>query len=275
MNQDIELGIVDIRKIISEINRLYHYDFKDYALTSFRRRIENFMNTHNFKDVDYFISRLNEDRKFFDTLLEKISVGNTEMFRDPSLWRLVKEEILPALWKNSTHVKIWIPNNVSGDELFTLLIIIRESGLDDNYEIIASSICDKHIEEIQSGYFNPRKLQISNDNYSRFNSTNEFFDYYTLKDNIPYRDISLLKNVKFNKQNIIFDETPDMLNLVIYRNQMIYLNQTLQDRVTKKIHDCLRNNGFLIIGDKENIPTYFKGFVNVSKTEKIFKKKNI
>lgn len=270
-----ELGIVDIRSIIKLLDDVYNYDFKNHALTFFKRRVENFIKTQNLKDTEGFIQKIEKDRSFFEVFLKDICVETTEMFRDPSLWRLLKEDILPKNIVNNPNYKIWIPEVSSGEELFSLAIVLKKLRLLDKVQIIASSISDINLERIKAGIFDPKKIEVNDANFSRVFTDNSLSDYYTLKEDGAYWDISLIENVKLIKQNIIFDDYPKGIKMIIFRNQMIYCNQILQERYLKIMHYSLVPSGHLLIGNNEKIDYWNsdKDFVLISDTESIYKKK--
>lgn len=275
MNTGIELGIVDTRNIIKAIHEKHGYDFSDYALTSFKRRLERLIETQGLKNAEFLIEKIEKDNQFIETFLHEINVGATEMFRDPALWRVLKEEVLVKLSRQYEKPTVWIPNCVSGDELFSLLIILKELNMLEKFDITASVICQKTMDKIHSGIFDERKIQLSEDNFKRIETEAELSDYYSYEKIGCVRDISLIKNVNFIKQNIIFDELPSNCNLVLYRNSMIFYNQTLHDKMVKRIYEAVSSSGFLVIGIKEIIPGYFKGFSLINESERIYKKRNI
>ena len=122
-----ELGIVDIREIIKNILSKYGYDFSEFALTSFKHRLEKLIIKNNLSGVDGLLKKLKNNKEFFDIFLHEISVPSTEMFRDPSLWRWLRDELFANInEKNLTRFKIWFPNSVSGGELYSLAILLRE-----------------------------------------------------------------------------------------------------------------------------------------------------
>jgi chemotaxis protein methyltransferase CheR len=272
-----ELGIVDTRNIISAIIEKYNYDFSDYALISFKRRLERIIDNYNLKYPDVLVSKLTENDSFFDTFLFQLSVPSTEMFRDPSLWRILRDDLIPNIYRESgSGFKIWLPNSVSGDELFSLAIMLHEMGLLEKVQIIVSSLSETGIETIKSGIFQNYKLEISNDNYIRANGKNELSNYFTsTKDNNIKRDVSLIKNVVFFKQNVFLEPAPQNVKIVMFRNKMIYFNQTLQGRVLKTLYHVMATGSYLVVGTKESLNPYYGSseFISVSKTESIYKAK--
>jgi chemotaxis protein methyltransferase CheR len=164
---------------------------------------------------------------------------------------------------------------VSGDELFSLTILLSEIGLLDKVEILVSCLSNKSIEIIKSGIFQNGKFDISRDNYIRANGKYELSNYILTKDVSLIRDTKLIQNVTFFKQNVFLDPVPQSIKLVLFRNKMIYLNQTLQGRILKTLHNVLSSGGFLMIGTKESLNTHYGStdFISINQTESIYKPK--
>ena len=270
-----ELGIVDTRNIIKTLEDVYNYDFKNYALTFFKRRVERVILNYNLKDVEGFIRKIETDKDFFEIFLQEMCVDNTEMFRDPSLWRVLKEEIFPQNIQNTVNFKIWFPEVSSGEELYSTAIILRKLNLHKNVQLIASSISELDIEKTKKGIFDPKKTEVNDTNFNRIFSEGELSAFYTIENDKAIWDTSLIENTKFIKQNIIFDDYPKGIKLILFRNQMIYYNQILQERFIKIMYNCLVPGGHLIIGNNEKIEYWNsdKDYTLINNSESIYKKK--
>jgi chemotaxis protein methyltransferase CheR len=269
----IEIGIVETRNIINLIIEKYNYDFSDFALTSFKRRIERYIEQKNLKHPDILINRLMTNNNLIDDFIDEIMVPSSEMFRDPSLWRVLRDETIDSIYREAgTGFKIWLPCSVSGDELFSLTIMLSEMGMLNKVQIFVSCLSDKSIETIKSGKFPENKLEISVDNYVRSNGKFDLYKYY---DNQLVRDLSLIKDVTFFKQNTFMEPAPQGVKLVLFRNKMIYFNQTLQTRVLKTIYNSVTVGGFLVVGTKESL-NYLYGnneFSLINTMESIYKRR--
>ena len=270
---DFEIGILDFRNIIKVIKETYDYDFSDYALISLKRRFELVIQLHNIKDTDSLITKLHEDKSFFQSFLQEIAIESTEMFRDPSLWRYLRDELLPIMIKEVSKPKIWIPLCVSGDELFTLVILLKEQGWLNLVEIVTSCMNDLIIDHIKSGLFRNYKIEVSEDNYGRYQGKAKLSNYYRISNDQAIRDSSLIKNVNFVKQNINFDNSPRDIKLILCRNQLIYFTQNLHDKTLKIFSDSLIAGGYLILGVKEQTghmgASYFR---LVNEAESVYRK---
>lgn len=271
-----EIGIVETRNVIKSILDTYNYDFRDYALTSFKRRLEQIIMNNGFKDADGLINRLTNNKDYFDVFLHEITPETTEMFRDPSLWRTIRDEIIPDLMKGGpTRPKLWVAAFDSGEELYSLAIILKELGLLSEVQLYASAISDKTIDKIKSGRIDAKELEVNEANYLRFIGKRSFSDYYKTENGQAILDSSLIHGVNFIKLNTIYDNAPGGIKLVLFRNQMIYCNQILQDKVLYQITNSVVPGGYLAIGVKEtleNTNTSNK-FTVFNDLDKIYKKK--
>lgn len=272
-----ELGIVDTRNLINLINEKYALDFTDYALTSFKRRLEKIIDQNNLKHPEILYNRLTDNADFFDEFIDSLTVPSTEMFRDPSLWRVMRDELIRNIYRESgANFKIWLPNSVSGDELFSLAILLSEMGLLDKVNILVSSLSNKSIQTIRSGEFSSEKMEISTDNYTRSNGKGTLSDYIIYSNGKIIRDVSLIRNVTFFRQDTSLQPIPQGVKLILFRNKMIYFNQSLQTRVIKNLYQTGANGCYLIIGIKEAINGTFGGneFTVINNVESIYKRRN-
>ncbi|MFN2126337.1 MAG: CheR family methyltransferase, partial [Anaerolineales bacterium] len=233
----VELGIVDIREIIRLINSIYGFDFSNYSLTSFKYRLENVIAKNNLNSPESLFRKLSDQPEFFDKFLHQISVPSSEMFRDPSVWRWLREVYFPSLdEKHLLNFKIWLPYCVSGGELYTLAIVLNEINLLDKVKIYATSFSDESIELIKSGEYPYKKIEISSENYRRFQGENEFTNYYKEEKYRVRREIELIKDVEFIKDDINFGNAPKNIKLILLRNVMIYFNPSFQERFIENLH---------------------------------------
>ncbi|MBN2482315.1 MAG: hypothetical protein JXB19_11270 [Bacteroidales bacterium] len=267
-----ELGIIHIKEIERTIKSMHEYDFSGYAMTSFKYRLERLMMKYNIQEPEHLIKKIQDEPDFFDNFLFDISIPSTEMFRDPSLWRWLREEYFTeSIGKNPGKFKIWLPLCVSGGELYSLAILLSELELLEQVQIIATSISATSIDIIKTGQYDLKKIAVSEENYNRANGIKELSTYYTIDRYYAYLDTSLIKNVEFNKVNIIFDHSPQNVKLILFRNSLIYYNPSLQESILGLLHSSLSAGGHLIVGIKEI--NSFRDFEIVNEAESVYKKK--
>jgi chemotaxis protein methyltransferase CheR len=270
-----EIGIVETRNVIKAILDTYGYDFRDYALTSFKRRLEGIIMNNGFKDAEGLINRLTSNKEYFENFLNDITPETTEMFRDPSLWRTFRDEIIPDLVKGSTKPKLWVAAFDSGEELYSLAIVLKESGLLPDVQLYASVISEKVIDKIKSGRIDAKGLEVNDANYLRFNAKGSFSHYYKLDGGQTVLDTSLIHGVNFIKLNTVYDNVPGGIKLILFRNQMIYYNQLLQDKVLYQLTNSVVPGGYLALGVKETLENTNASnkFTVFNDLDKIYKKK--
>jgi len=271
-----ELGIVDIREINKTIQNKYGFDFTIFALTSLKLRLERFMLHNNINNVDQLIRKLENNDDFLDNFLFELTIPSTEMFRDPSLWRWLRDDFFPReIEKSNNKFKIWFPNCVSGGELYSLTILLKEINMLDKVQIIASTLTNRSQENIKEGKYDLKKIEISTENYKRFQGKYNLNNYYRLERYHAFFDKALLENVEFIKQNLYFDNFPENIKLIIFRNNFIYFTLKFQEEVQNKLIKSLSPGGYLILGIKEKIiNTYSQNdFELINPNENVFRKK--
>lgn len=269
-----DLGILDIRSIIGCLEKLYTFDFKNLALTSFKRQLERVIDDNMLRNADELIRKLETDKTFLDNFLFGITIKGTELFRDPSVWRFVQSKMVEKISNSTSEFKIWFSGNCLGEELYSFLILLKQAGLNRKVKIYVSVLSDKGIDSIKAKILDIQQYELSFANYERILTTKPLLDYFT-SENDRMLDPDLLTNVEFIKENSIFDNSPTDVDLVFLRNQMIYFNQILQDKFLKAVYNSLKVGGELIIGSSESLENTLvvNDFIRDSSGENIFKKK--
>ena len=272
-----DIGIVDTKKIISAISETYSIDLSSLALTAFKRRVLKVMNDHNYSSIVDFIHRLETDPRLFEKYLSEGLVDTTEMFRDPSFWRDLRDLHLPELYKTFGTIKVHIPGVSSGDEVFSFMILLKEAGFLNKTKVLVSSLSQLRLDSIRAGaMYDIRKMENSEANHKRFSGSFELSDYYKVENNKAVMNVDLLEGVEFKKYSYLLDEAITGQHLILYRNRMIYLNATLQDKIGQKLFDSIVAGGILCIGAKESIEVapFSKKLTCLNPVEKIFKKRS-
>lgn len=269
-----KIGISEYREIIVALQQRYNYNFSDYALTSLKRRIEKVYNQYNFTDIEDFLTKLTSDEDFYETFLKEIFVPTTEMFRDPQLWIELKEKIFIKS-KFKGDFKIWVPEFTTDDEIFSLLITLKETECLIQSKITATSWSKKNIEKLPLGVVDLKKMEANSANYTRQEGDFQLSKYFDIEEKRAVFDNVLLSNVTIKKYNIIDEELfANDFNLVLFRNKILYYNLQLQNKIIEKLYNSLSMGGYLIIGINESMESspFQNKFLAVSKTENIFKK---
>lgn len=270
-----QLGIIDFRNIVSTLKEVYNLDFSNFAFTSFKRRLEKVIKQNNLGGATDLVVKIRDDANFYQYFLQDISVEETEMFRDPALWRELRNEILSRIQANGGEMKIWVSCFTTGEELYSLAILLRELNIEKKVKIIATSISKNNIKQVKSGVYNLKKMETNIANYKRYKGQFQLTDFYDVVNHEAIMKKELLENVEFQEHNLFKDPAPNRIKMVLYRNKMIYFNKRLQSDTLRKLYDSLLPGGYLVIGIKEMIDASSnidKKFILVNESESIYKK---
>lgn len=271
-----EIGIVDTRSILKLVLEKSGWDFGEYSITFLKRRLEYYLDMQGFQNAETLKRKLEFDKGFLDSFLVDFIPSTTEMFRDPSLWRCLKESILPEIKNSTTPPKIWVASFDSGEELYTLAIALKELNLLGKVKIFASEYSAEVTKRIKEGVIDAKKMEINEANYQRFQGKTTFESYFkTSKEGVLHVVSELVKDVTFVSQNASFTNVVSGCRLILFRNQLIYMNISLEEKVVIRMRDSLIAGGFLVVGIKENLEhlSAGSGFININSTEKIYKRK--
>ncbi|MEM9856247.1 MAG: protein-glutamate O-methyltransferase CheR [Bacteroidota bacterium] len=267
-----DVDIADLRRITELVKTKHGYDFTNYAMSSFKRRIVRILEMHNL-NIDSLLAKL-QHRAFAEEFLNEITVNVTEMFRDPSFWRVLRDDIIPAILLNHQKIRIWHAGCSSGEEVFSMVILLKEMNLLNNAQIIATDLDTNILDRAKKGEYTLKNMELNEKNYIRFQGTGSLKDYYKDINNKAVLDKTLVAGVSWRNHDLVKGAIFNKFDLVLCRNVMIYFNQTLQNEVLKKFHESLFKYGYLAIGSKESLIwcDIANKFIVVNNEEKIYKK---
>jgi len=267
------LGISDMKTLFQCINSVYQLDFSNYALSSLKSRIEDFMHGYHYSSIDDVIVKIEDDKNFFQLLLKKILVDSTEMFRDPEFWNFIKINILSRL-HTQNEFKIWIPECNSGEELYTMQIIINQEKLQHKTKVCTTTLSPLNVERINKASIELKKMEVNSANFERYQEQGKLEEYFINKANTLKLNPELLENVEIINHNLFTDKAPGIFDLIIFRNKMLYYNPTLKIEALKILNSSLKPGGHIAVGIKESFdyPGWEQDFVVVSASERILKK---
>lgn len=271
--QEIDIDIQDIRKLVNAVKTKYGFDFGEYALSSFKRRLVRVLDLYKFKDMTELINKVSFDKVFYEKFLKEITVNTTEMFRDPSMWKKFRESVIPELAKLPS-IRIWHSACSSGEEVYSMAILMKEAGLLDKTKFLASDINEDVIATARSGKYPVRNMPLHSDNYDKSGGPKKLTDYYKVIGDYAYMDLSLLHNVQFKKFDLVLGQQDMKFDLILCRNVLIYFNLPLQDKIVGMFSSVMPIGGFLAVGSKETI-AWCKSVTNYSTfsfEEKIYRK---
>jgi chemotaxis protein methyltransferase CheR len=270
-----EIEISQLRALTDLIKQRYDYDFGNYAMSSFRRRIQRIIELYKFASFDALLEKLKvSDAKFFQEFLSEITVNVTEMFRDPTFWVELRENILPTMLTDNKTISIWHAGCSSGEEVYSMAITLKEMNLLDRARMVATDIDNSILAKARDGVYSAKNMEVNQKNYERAKGLYSLDTYYKEQGGKAYLDKTLVKDVSFREHNLVAEVSFAKFDLILCRNVMIYFNQTLQNQVLKVFHESLYKNSFLAIGSKESLIwcEIANKFLVVNNEEKIYKK---
>jgi chemotaxis protein methyltransferase CheR len=243
-------------------------------MSSFKRRIKRLLDLYKFKNVDKLISVLETNSDFFEEFISEITVNVTEMFRDPTFWKILKEQILPNILLQHDKINIWHAGCSSGEEVYSMAITLQEMGILDKTKLVATDLDTAIIKKAQNGVYSMKSMELNRKNYARYGGVHALDDYFKELNGEALMDKSLMQNVSFRRHDLVQGAVFSKFDLVLCRNVMIYFNQALQNIVLNKLHEGLFKYGYLAIGSKESLIwcEIANKFIVVNNEEKIYKK---
>lgn len=264
---------IELRMLVEAVYLKYNYDFRDYTGASQKRRVLVAMREMECATVSELQSRVLHEPNGFAQLLQYLTIPVTEMFRDPDYFLAVREQVAPFL-KTYPSLKIWVAGCSTGEEVYSLAILLKEEGLLERSIIYATDINPESLEAARRGVFPLERMRLYTENYQKSGGKAAFSDYYTAAYGGALFERSLMENVTFADHSLSTDSVFSETHFVSCRNVLIYFNRRLQDRVFGLFHDSLCHRGFLGLGSKESIDfsSYAERFEPLARRERLFRK---
>ena len=263
----------ELRKLLESIHSVYGYDFTQYAETSVKRRCDHFMTARKINSIEALGKILLGDDRLFEEFIQEISVTVTEMFRDPFFYKSLRENVMKRL-ATYPFIKIWLAGCATGEEAYSLAILLKEEGMLERSIVYATDINQNSLHLAKTGIYPLQYMKNYTSNYQKSEGTKSFSDYYVANYDSAIFDKSLKQNMVFSSHNLACDTSFNEFHLIICRNVLIYFNQQLQNKVINLFYESLCSFGFLGLGNKESLLFSDKreNFSEIDKKERIFMK---
>lgn len=265
---------IEQRLLIDAIYYQYHFDFRGYAQASLKRRLQAALIHFGCKTVSQLQDRVLHDRETFPALLEYLTVQVSEMFRDPSYFRSLREQVVPLL-RTYPSLKIWVAGCSAGEEAYSLAILLREEGLLDRTLIYATDINPAALKKAEAGVYDIARMPASTENHARSGAQSSLSDHYSAAYGRVVFDKSLRRHMVFSDHSLATDSVFSEVQLVSCRNVLIYFDRELQDRALGLFKDALCRKGFLGLGSKESLlfSSHASSFEDFVLKDRIYQKK--
>jgi len=274
MNEKSKIQDIEVQLLLEAIWLRYGYDYRNYAKAHIKRRILHRLSISGINTISELQAKILYDPLFFENIVHDFSINVTEIFRDPSFYLTVRKEVVPIL-KTYPFIKIWHAGCSSGQEVYSMAILLKEEEIYSKAQIYATDINKVMIEKAKQGIYPIDLMKDYTANYQKTGGQHSFAEYYTAKYDSVIFNQSLKKQIIFADHNLVTDSVFGEMNMIVCRNVLIYFNRELQNRVIKLFYDSLVPGGFLCLGSKESLrfSDFFDRFESLVKGEKIYKKK--
>ncbi|MBI1328098.1 MAG: protein-glutamate O-methyltransferase CheR [Alphaproteobacteria bacterium] len=266
--EDIELTL-----LLEAIYRKYHYDFRDYAMASIKRRLKQACAYFECETYSQLQDLILHDESVFPRMLSYLTVQVSEMFRDPSYFLALREKVLPHL-HTYPSLKVWIAGCSTGEELYSLAILFREEGLEDRTMFYATDINTEALKKAEAGVFAMDRIPLFTENHRKSGGKTSLSDYYTAAYGAAVFDKTLRQKTVFSDHSLVSDAVFAEMHFISCRNVLIYFSRELQNRAFHLFTESLAHRGFLGLGSKENInfSKYRDAFQDFSRVDRIYQK---
>ncbi|HEY0916208.1 MAG TPA: CheR family methyltransferase [Solimonas sp.] len=270
-NFDIELQL-----LVDAIYLKYHYDFRGYAQASLKRRLTTAMSRFDCSTLSQLQDRVLHDPSVFQPLLDYLTVQVSDLFRDPAYFLALREKVVPLL-RTYPSLRLWVAGCSTGEEVYSLAILLREEGLLDRSLIYATDINTQALQMAQAGVYDIDRLPGFTENHRRAGGRTSLSDYYSAAYGKAVFDKSLRKQIVFSDHSLATDSVFAEMHLVSCRNVLIYFNRDLQDRAVGLFREALCRKGFLGIGAKESLrfSSHAEAFADYALADRIYQKKDL
>ncbi len=265
---------IEIQLLLEALYQRYHYDFRNYARASIKRRILQARGQMGFPSISAMQADLLHDGSMLPRLLDYLTVQVSEMFRDPSYFRALREKVLPHL-RTYPSLKVWIAGCSSGEELYSLAILFREEGLDERTMFYATDINPLALRAAEAGIYSIDRLRKFTENHQKSGPRSSLSDYYTADYGRAVFDKTLRRRVVFSDHSLVTDAVFGEMHLISCRNVLIYFDRSMQDRAIGLFRDSLARKGFLGLGSKESLrfSGHADAFAEFDRDEKIYQRR--
>jgi chemotaxis protein methyltransferase CheR len=271
--RDEELETIELQLLTEAVFRRYGLDFRNYAVASLRRRVQLAMHEEGVVTISALTDRLLHDPPAMERLLLRLSINVTSMFRDPGFFLALRDRVVAHL-RSYPFVRIWHAGCATGEEVYSMAILLQEEGIYDRCRIYATDFNEVALQRARDGIVALDTMQEHSTNYLRAGGHGSLSDYYTANYGHAIFRQSLRKNVIFSQHNLVTDGSFNEFNLILCRNVMIYFNEHLQNRVHKLLWASLRRYGVLGLGKKETLRAtpHQHDYEIIDESERIFRR---
>lgn len=268
-----ELEKLEIKLLLDGVYAWYGYDYRNYAYSSIRRRVWHRIHAEKLSSVTGLLEKILHDPACFRRLMADFSINVTEMFRDPLFFLNFREQVVPML-RTYPSIRIWLAGCSTGEEVYSMAILLQEEGIYDKTKIYATDINADVLKVAKSGKYSLNQMRKYTNNYFQAGGKKAFSDYYSVDGEGVTFNKELKKNIVFAQHNLVTDKSFNEFHVILCRNVLIYFDKSLQERVHRLFYESLGSLGVLGLGDKEALgyTDIANCYEELSYNQKLYKK---
>ncbi len=243
---------IEIEAFVTSVRRRWGYDFAGYSAPSLRRRLRRAVDLEGLESISQLQGRVLQDRAALERFVGHLSVGYTSMFRDPEVYARIREQLVPVL-RTWPFIRIWHAGCSTGEEVYSLAILLEEEGLYDRCRIYATDLSEVLLERARRGVFPLRVMKEYTQQYLRSGGQGDFSRWYAADARSAVFDPSLRRNIVFSAHNLVSDGVFNQFHFIMCRNVLIYFSAPPRDQVHRLLAASLERFGYLCLGTKEAV----------------------
>ncbi|MDQ1569011.1 MAG: chemotaxis protein methyltransferase CheR [Actinomycetota bacterium] len=269
----VEVEALEVDLVLEGIYRGYGLDFRNYARESVRRRLLRRAQGEGVASISALQERVLHDPRCMARLLADLSVNVTSMFRDPAFYQTFRARVVPQL-ATYPFIRIWSAGCSTGEEAYSIAIVMREAGLYERTRIYATDINGDVLEHARRGEFTIEKMKDYTANYIAAGGSRSFSEYYTAGSDTVRFDPTLADNMVFARHNLVSDRSFNEFNVILCRNVLIYFAPSLQDEVNRLLYESLAIFGVLGLGRRESLksPGLERRYERLDPVERLYRR---
>lgn len=264
---------LELRLLLEAVFQFYGFDFREYALSSLRRRVRHLMRDEGLSTISALQDRILHDPNALPRLVNGLSVSVTSMYRDPGFFRAFRQQVVPLL-RTYPVVRIWHAGCSTGEEVYAMAVLLEEEGLYDRCQIYATDMNEGAMQKAARGTFPLATMREHTSRYLAAGGRRSFSEYYSMRDRSAVFHSRLRRNVVFAQHNLVTDGSFNEFNAILCRNVLIYFSRPLQERVHRLLYESLGRLGFLGLGSKETVQftPFERRYQTVDAVHKLYRK---
>ncbi|MBY0097875.1 CheR family methyltransferase [Mesobacillus maritimus] len=268
-----ELEKLEIKLLLDGLYAWYGYDYRNYAYSSIRRRVWHRIHAEKLSSITGLLEKILHDPACLRRLMADFSINVTEMFRDPLFFLTFREQVVPML-RTYPSVRIWLAGCSTGEEVYSMAILLQEEGIYDKTKIYATDINADVLKVAKSGRYSLNQMRKYTNHYFQAGGNESLSDYYSVHGEGVVFNNDLRKNIVFAQHNLVTDKSFNEFHAILCRNVLIYFDKSLQERVHRLFYESLGSLGVLGLGDKEALgyTDIANRYEEIAYNQKLYKK---